>query len=819
MASATAFLDKYVTDAQEDEDKDFAALEEEKDADKAPSASESSTETTDSKNVTTSDNATATDFLDQYVTEEKPTTVQETKSELQTVIEKQPTQEVQAEQGSSVSGAQSLLGGLLGSLQQGAQQKQQEVIQELKETAQLLPTDTEAYKTLEEQTKTYFGQSLQDLLAEPSTPSGTSTETQATPDAAPTKFLDQYIGDISRSVQGGAQASLSNLLGKPVVASSAKPSIYDTFKQNLGNAQNQAIAAAQQAGNSSVADTSKYTVGVSDTKPEQSYFQAPSNVAVSVPVSSGKLEAQATAITPIKSNPISPVISQLSATSQKNLEDLTGISAMKQNIQDQIQAQQPAVNAFNQNIARTSLADDKTIEEVGKTATAAFSALPEGQREKAANSFLSDFIMKTSGYLSSLTGLGSSVNNIWNTYMKPIGDQVGQSLDQLQVITGEPASWFINYLTNTGKDTVTEADVSLPFLYGLDKLLSQPQNKSKIDNLKPGEAVTVNLSSATGGDEQRVAMSMGFNAVVYKDQNGKLRITDTKDRDGNSTIKDGKYTGKPGVYMFDRGPGGSYKVDAAGLPGASDVLDSMEALGIPRKEFAIDIALGASPETIAQQVLTGLSKVIKYAIPALYSAAQAKDALSGGLTEKAEGAKQLLTQILDKMGLPYPFEEGPLEEKEWMKWHSWSGGNRNYLSTSEADQLSSMLYGSSPVDSYLVQQALERYPWWKPDLSSGRVPSVPVPHRFANPQLRETIMGGGILSAGPVWFHEYLARNPKLLGIESVNEEQWDKEKVFKAAQNVIGNLFQDYLNSINQAAKGLNWGDVMNQVANKGKR
>jgi hypothetical protein len=810
MATATAFLDNYVSGADDEEDIVVPTKKTEEDK-------ETTTTTTEAK--TTEPKETPTAFLDKYVSEETPVVKEETKSDLLTAIETQPTQEIKAEKGSSVSGAQSLLGGLLGSLQQGAQQKQQEVLQELKQTAQETPTDTEAYKTLEEQTKTYFGQSLQDLSTQP-TPSATvATEAAPQPGAPSTKFLDQYIGDISKSIQGGAQSSLSNLLGKPVVASASAPTIYDTFKQNIGNAQSQAIAAAQQAGSSSLANTDKYTTAVNDTKVEQSYFQPSSVTAVSAPASTGKLEAQATSITPVKSNPLPINISQLSTSSQQNLENLTGVTAMKQSIQQSVNAPANDIQRFNSSVADTALADDKTIDKVANVATSAFSSLPKEEREKAATSFLSDFVMQTGGYLNGLTGLGSSVSNVWSNYIKPIGDRLGQGLDQLNVVTGEPATWFTNYLTNSGKDMVTEADVGLPFLFGLDKLLSQPQNKSKIDGLKPGEAVTVYLGGASGGDEYRVAMAMGESAVVYKDQNGNLRITDTKDKDGNPTIKDGKYTGKPGVYMFDRGQGGSYKVDAAGLPGASDVLDAMEQLGIPRKEFAIDIALGASPETIAKQVLTGLSQVLKYAIPALYSAAQAKDALTGGLTEAAKGAQNLLTKILDKMGLPYPFEEGPLEEKEWILSGMWSGGPY-YKSTGEVEDMVSWLYGSSSIDSYLAQQALERYPWWKPTLIPGqnRIYSVPVPHRFANPQLRETIMGGGVLSAGPVWFESYLKRNPKLLGIKATNEEQWDKEKVFKATQKVIGGLFQDYLNSINNAGKSVNWGNVMNQIANKGK-
>lgn len=1008
MASATAFLDKYVADTKDDEE-DIVVPS--KDPEEGTEVKTKTTEPV--KEETTEGTATATkespsEFLNKYVEkEEAPAPTTEPKSELQTAIETQPTQEIKAEPGSTVAGAQSLLGSLLGNLQQGVQQQQQEVVEELKQTAAMLPTDTEAYKTLEEQTKTYFGQSLQDLSATPST---TEQAGIPAPGTQPTtKFLDQYIGDISKSIQTGAEAGLSNLLGKPVTPSASAPTILDQFKQNIGNAQAQAIAAAQQAGNSSLANLDKYSTQVTNTSGSQDYV---------LPTTSEPKDQSTTAPFLYQENAV------VAQKAQDLLEKTTGIASTKNKLNTSISEGERQVENYSKQVASVALTDPEASKPVAETITKTIAALPPeaqlaatdkvfqsisnplfeflGEMQKiyenvfspdvkgpafsfnqvdsslgplsyqdqagyrtydgstynvgvimddlgykvspvayvrnpyeiigssdgtqkintgstvdldkyqktSAQAYLNSIVANTDRHINDIVAAGGNFLKPAMAAFSQFGNQLSEGMGSIAVITQEPARWFLDHLTNTGKDLVTEKDVTIGFLHGVDSLLKQDQNAQKISTLKePGDAVTVYLGGATNPNENQVAMAMGESAVVYLDKDGRLRITDTKDKDGVSTIRDGKFTGKPGIYMFDKGADGTYNIDSAGLNEflpVADIMKAMDTLGIPRNDFSIDIDVSGSPETIGKNILSQVVDYVRTVLPGGggpivgginavlkdiddpskwltnyiegdqisknvtklkdFAGGKLEDLIKGfvngdivdiaellpgeGLADKLKGfidaagdkikdlfeqlaeakdagvagAEDLLKTFLDKLGLPNPFKDNPdLSGEEWVLSGMWSGSSR-YLSTPEADELVDYLYGSHFISS--AKRAAERYPWWQPTFehlygtgpdykSPGQAYSLPVQHKFAKASERAKIMGGGTLTSGPVWFESYLRRNPALRGIQSTTAEQWDAEKVLKGVQTKTADLFQQALNQLKNTTKNINWGEVMNQVAN----
>lgn len=943
MATSTAFLDNYVFGADEEEDIVVPSKKTEEEKDTAFTTEE--TKTTETKETKETPSA----FLDKYVTEETPAAKEEVKSDLLKAIETQPTQEVKAEKGSPVSGAQSLLGGLLGSLQQGAQQKQEEILQELKETAQEAPAKTEAYKSLEEQTKKYFGQSLQDISAT-TAPTETTAPTDAPqPGTQTTKFLDQYIGDISKSIQGGAQAGLSNLLGKPVVTSASTPTIYDTFKQNIGNAQNQAIASAQQAGNSQLSNLDKYSTSVFNTSGSNEYV----------------VSSQDAAFTPSPTAPLPPPnIPVLAKKAQDFLEQQTGVTAAKQQISTEINTVEKEIKDYTKQVASVALTDAKESDDISKALSKTIETLPESSQGSALQnvfetmsqplfSFLdelrniyenvyspdikfplsalggSDFFdpkgrmwskkgqigyrnygkrtyqvgiisddfgyeyQQPSQYFGYLQGVSpvaapgtlsvgfrpsaSAVTPSSSVYPTSAGGTVTDATVDLsaasnnmqlnpsalsqetmaarsdtegssgsfaglgQTLAGlnDPIEWLLDYITGN-KNLKTEQDFSSYTKEQLVEVLNSPEVKKRIGLLEgaaPGSAVSVDWPQTALSKDFKgklVQNILGTTVVVYINPNdGKLKITDTKGAKGEKVITGntdlnpvGKWTGVLGTYQFDRLPDG--KFDPGDIQQFPVLKALMELIGVNRDDraggYPINIDIDSLKEAVDLLPGDSLMDKIKDFIDAsrhsiediFKKLAEAKDA---GIL----GASDVLSNFLDQLNLPNPFKDNPdLSGKEWVLRGMWSRFP-DYKSTEEVNEMVDWLYGSADVGSAL--KAVQRYPWWQPSFERmfGTGPdykrpgysfSLPVPHLFSQESERAKIMGGGVLTSGPVWFHSYLSRNPALLGIQSTTQEQWDAEKILKGVQTKTSDLFQQALNSLKNTTKDIDWGKLMNDIS-----
>jgi hypothetical protein len=781
MVASVSFLEEYTStlpkeDKNIDEEDESKSIET-KQEDKKPTVFEPEKETTDSKN-----------FLSSYVSfpEEKQITQPVATKTDETV------KSSGMEPSSAVGKAQTELDRLLSSVKQEALVAQKNIVSDLQTAAPALKQDTEEYRQLAAETQSYLGKSLEELSGKPGP---AETFGQVTAGFQPavstepsTKFLDTYIAQSSSSISTEAQSALSGLLGKPVTPTPQAKTIVDTFKENLGNAQARTLASVQQAGTSySSTSQTPYTNTVNISAQNNSYA-APKQTLSAVTPSTFASPASNTSISPVKSTPQSPDISRLSQTAQANLEKATGVTQQKQVIDKATTFADTTLKSYSSDLAENSV-NPNSVKTVSKEIGTVLSSLPKEQQTQAGQSFLDNF-------LSSLSDLGGRI----------------QSADtNLRVATGEPASFFLNYLAGN-KQTVTEENVSLDFLRGLESLLQSPENKTKLEQLKnPGDAVTVNLSSSTG-IQQLATMSLGESAVVYRDpKTGSLKITDTKDSSGSSTIKDGKWTGKLGVYMFDRDSDGGYKIDAAGLPGAPALLKALDDLGIPRGEFPININFSKDkPEDLVEKLINGFSKFTQDGLEKLLNAAQ----------NNVENAKEALDNILNQLGVDNPWDKDPdLSGKEWFQKHDFSGGKGDYLSSEEADKLFDWSYGTHSMDS--IKKAVEKFPWWTDGaemLKTGKRPtytfSLPVSHHFSKAENRAKILVKGVLRDGPVWFSQYLTRNPLLQGIKAGTSKDFEKERLLKAAQKTASDLFQKALNALKDVKGKINWNDVMRDAA-----
>lgn len=809
-ALASSFLDEFTSTLPKDEEEDFAV------------STESKKNVEDTSAVKQED----TSFVES--TEEAPST--DTQAFLQSFAGSGTSDkaavipEDTVEEGSPISTAQSALDRLLSRIKSEGEAAKQSVVFDLKAAGSKLAKDTEEYDELQQTINQYLGGSLEDIAgggAGTSSAVSSSFLTEAdgsgglqsvsgggTTGAAPavsgtaapsTTFLDTYISQVSSAASAGAQVKLGGLLGKPVVASSPQQSIVDTFKQNLGNAQARTAALAQQAGTSALANTSKYTQPVNSSAIQGTY--TPTQPVTATKPTGFTGSASNTSAAPSQSSPTPPDISMLGQKAQKNLENVTGITAQKEAVNTQLGSFGKSVSDYSSaaNAQKTLENNDNISSSFNSTLDNIARSLPPEQQ-----------------------------SNFFNELGKQLTQNISDKAENLAQLTqlGTPAQNFLKHIL--GYDQPQTEQNTPPDL--TNKIRNYVLNDPKVQALEPGQAVNVDLEFTPGAE-----LAAGFTfgkGVVYKDPNtGSLHFTESIDAQGKNTNQNanrqgvGTWSGNDGAYFFNKFTDPvtgqqTYDVDAAGGgPVAKFLLENA-----PNKApFNVNLDL-SDPSKFGAQKSYGLDDLKGIFEKALDRAKNEFDNFKEGATGAIEGANEatseaqrILQEYLGKIQNPWQ-EDPDISSKEWQLRGMWSGKPR-YLSTEEVMKSAEYAYGSHGLES--IKKAMSEFPNWRPEgimgyVADGKRPpfpfSMPVKSKFAR-QL-DKIRDGGTLTAGPVWFESYLSRNEKLKGINSKNEAEFEAEKKAIAQRNALGDLFQGFLNMVQNAVKQVDWNSALSNFA-----